>query len=103
MPKMSGNMVLPKVVNRYKESFTLSIMRPSRWGNPFSWEEGTLAKYLVTSREEAVAAYEPYARERLWDQLDMLSGHVLGCCCKPKSCHGDVLVRLFAEKFGLNL
>jgi hypothetical protein len=96
-------MILPRVVNRYKEPFTLLIMRPTRWGNLYSHQKGTLAKYLVKSREEAVAAYEPHAREHLWDDLHLLSGHVLGCCCKPKACHGDILVKLFAEKFGLAL
>jgi hypothetical protein len=89
---------LCKVVNKYKEPYTVYIDRGSKWGNPYSHLDGTKAKYKVNSREEAIESY----RSWLWNEIklgnitkeDLLSldGQVLGCYCKPKSCHGDVLV-----------
>jgi len=93
--------VIPNVVHCKKQSYTLYIGRPSKWGNPYSHKKGTLAEFLVESREEAVAKYEAYAREHLWDSLGELNGHVLGCWCHPLLCHGDILVKLFIERFEL--
>lgn len=87
------------VVNKYKEEYDVYIGRGSLWGNPFSHLPETKADYLVSDRDEAVAMY----REYLWHQLDQgfitrdnlrsLHGKRLGCFCKPKSCHGDVIVK----------
>ncbi len=30
-------------------------------------------------------------------ELRGLSGKKLGCCCKPKPCHGDIIVKTFVE------
>jgi hypothetical protein len=30
--------------------------------------------------------------------LDELEGKTLGCFCKPKPCHGDVLLELLSQK-----
>jgi hypothetical protein len=32
------------------------------------------------------------------ERLKELEGKALGCWCKPKSCHGDVLIKLIEEK-----
>lgn len=78
------------------------IGRPSKWGNPFSHRPGTAAKFLVSSREEAVAEYRRWIRTQplLVASLGELVGHRLVCWCKPKLCHGDVLVELVRERFG---
>ena len=34
----------------------------------------------------------------LWDELPELEGKTLACWCKPEACHGDVLLRLVAER-----
>jgi hypothetical protein len=88
---------MTKVVHCKKEPFDVYIGRPSKWGNPFSHLTGTKAQYKVASREEAI---EKYA-EWLAGQDDLLSclkaelkGKVLGCWCKPKDCHGDILLEL---------
>lgn len=86
----------PKVVHCKKEGFDVYIGRGSKWGNPFSHKEGTLAEHVVGSREEAIAKYEEYLlnNQELVDALPELKGKVLGCWCKPKACHGDVLLRM---------
>jgi hypothetical protein len=74
------------------------IGRGSRWGNPHSHKEGTLAVFKVDTRDEAVAAY----KKSLWfmiqtgavtkEDLIALDGKRLACYCAPQACHGDVLV-----------
>jgi hypothetical protein len=86
----------PRVVHCKREKFDIYIGRGSKWGNPFSHKEGTLAEHVVESREEAIAKYEEYllSNQELVDALPELRGKVLGCWCKPKACHGDVLLKL---------
>lgn len=84
-----------KVVHWKKEPFDVYIGRPSKWGNPYSHKEGTLAKYKVSTREEAVEKFREYLYESgLINDIHELKGKVLGCWCKPLSCHGDILVEL---------
>jgi hypothetical protein len=87
-----------KVVNLYKESYDVYIGRPrsgdstSIWANPFKL-------YCEDCRDEIIYNY----RKHLWKQIqqgivtrDMLialDGKILGCFCKPKSCHGDVIIK----------
>jgi hypothetical protein len=64
----------------------------SKWANPFTIRsEG--------SSEAAVARYRAYvlASPTLMASLDELRGKTLGCWCKPKPCHGDVLVHLLSR------
>jgi hypothetical protein len=96
----------PVVVNCKHDSYDIYIGRPGDWGNPFTHEiKETLAKYVVSSREEAIAAYRNYicSNEALMNRLEELSGKRLGCWCHPQKCHGDVLVELWKHKFGSNL
>jgi hypothetical protein len=83
------------VVNLKKEPYEVYIGRGSKWGNPYSHREGTLAKFTVNNRREAIKKYEEYllSNEDLLRDLTELKGKVLGCFCKPKSCHGDVLAK----------
>lgn len=90
-----------KVVHCKKAPFDVYIGRPSKWGNPFSHLSGTLAKFRVSSREEAVKRYEEYLLSRpdlVAAAKRELRGKVLGCWCAPKPCHGDVLARIANEK-----
>ncbi|KKN98902.1 hypothetical protein LCGC14_0141440 [marine sediment metagenome] len=66
------------------------------FGNPFSGiRDG--------GREKAIALYRKYFLERLKNdqefvaQVEKLKGKRLGCFCKPKACHGDVIVE-YLEK-----
>lgn len=87
------------VVNRHYEKFDVYIGRGSKWGNDYSHKEGTKASHKVDSVEEAIGCY----RLQLWhnikegfvtiDDLLALDGKRLGCYCKPRPCHGDVLVK----------
>ena len=86
-----------RVVNRRRERFDVYIGRPGPFGNPFSHMPGTLAKWRVASRDEAVARFrewflsQPALVERARREL---KGKVLGCWCKPASCHGDVIAEI---------
>ena len=91
----------PKVVHCKKEPFDVYIGRgirggeKSKWGNPYSHKDGTLAEFKVASRKESIEKFEEYllSNEELMSSLPELKGKVLGCWCKPKSCHGDILLK----------
>ena len=91
---------MSKVVHCKRKKYDVYIGRPSKWGNPFSHKEGTLAKYKVDTREEAVEKYREYILDNpvLLDALHELKGKVLGCWCKPLACHGDILIELIEER-----
>ena len=78
------------VVNLNDEEYDVYIGRGSDWGNPYPvWE--------FKNREDCLKAYKWYllnTRPDLLDRLDELKGKVLGCYCKPQSCHGDFLAEL---------
>lgn len=87
--------MIPRVVHCKKEEFDVYVGRGSKWGNPYSHKEGTLAEKVVGSRSEAIQKYEEYllSNEDLMRDLPKLRGKILGCWCKPKSCHGDILIK----------
>ncbi len=93
-----------KVVHFRKDPYDIYIGRGSKWGNPFSHKDGTLAKFRVGSRKEAIEKYEEWikAQPHLMESLHELKDKTLGCWCKPQSCHGDVLKKL-ADSIGKNL
>ena len=88
---------MTRVVHCKKESYDEYIGRPSELGNPFSHLPGTLANFRVDDREKAVSLFEVYARERIKNDplfaalIRRCYGKTLGCWCKPKACHGDVI------------
>lgn len=94
---------MPSVFNKYHNDApadAVYIGRPSKWGNPFSHLTSTIATYRVASREEAVTAYEDYLMScpvMVADAKRELKGKDLVCFCKPKACHGDVLLRIANE------
>src|SRR5580658_4280675 len=87
-----------RVVHCKNEPYDVYIGRPSKWGNPFSHLEGTLAQFKVHSRQEAIDAYRKWITEgdgrHLLENLHELEGKTLGCWCKPQACHGDILSEL---------
>lgn len=89
---------MTKVVHLKKEPYDVYIGRPSKWGNPFSHLNGTLAKFKVNSREEAVEAYRNWITkgegQYLLKDLHELQGKIIACWCAPLACHGDVLAEL---------
>lgn len=85
----------PTVVHVRKSPFDVYIGRTGHgfvntgWGNPF-----------VVGRDgevgECVLKYEQWIQiqPQLMARLHELRGKRLGCWCKPRACHGDVLARL---------
>ncbi|MCU6294794.1 DUF4326 domain-containing protein, partial [Escherichia coli] len=63
-------------------------------------DKQTKAEFIVATREESIEKFREYIIERISngevkiDDLLELAGKRLGCFCKPKSCHGDVLVEI---------
>ena len=90
-----------RVVHCKKESYDIYIGRPSIFGNPFTHikDKTTLAKFIVKNREEAIEKYKEWIlnQPEILSRLPELEGKTLGCWCKPKSCHGDVLVDLIKK------
>ncbi len=77
------------VVHRSKKRFDVYIGRPSRWGNPFViGRDG--------DREDVITKYRAWllTQPHLVARLPTLRGKILGCWCRPKLCHGDVLAEL---------
>jgi hypothetical protein len=75
----------------------------TKWSSPYG-----LSAYGKANpdRRDAIrlnAIYEEHIRSspELMDSLHELAGKRLGCWCSPAPCHGDVLVKLFKEKFGI--
>jgi hypothetical protein len=66
----------------------LYIGRGSKWGNPY--RIGTNG-----TRAEVIRKYRLYAEEKFsYADIQELRGRTLICYCKPKACHGDVLVSM---------
>lgn len=82
-----------------REGKYLYIGRPGPWGNPYSHEKDNLALYKVRNRAEAIECYEAWLLNRpdLLARLSELNGMWLGCWCRPKACHGEVLARFVAN------
>lgn len=87
------------VVHCKREPFDTYIGRGSKWGNPFTHKQGTKAKWVVGSVDEAIQKYVEWLgeQEELLKDIHELRGKVLGCWCKingDEPCHGDVLAEL---------
>ena len=82
---------------RTTDSYDIYIGRGSRWGNPFPISD-------KCPRKLAIAKYEVWIRRRpdLLAALPELAGKILGCYCPPLPCHGEVLLRLLREIYGLS-
>ena len=72
----------------------------SKWANPFTCLDWSVSKEEWVL-EDLVKCYENYVRKnpQLMNSLHELEGKQLGCWCKPGPCHGDVLVKLYKEKY----
>ena len=77
--------MMKQVVHCKKAPYDVYIGRPSKWGNPFTHRQDgkTLAKYIVSSRDEAVEAYREWIingeGKHLINDLHELKNKVLGC------------------------
>jgi hypothetical protein len=82
------------------------IGRGSPWGNPWTHLplDKTKAQYKVSTRGEAIGAYEHWIRYRLAmrepglrERILALDGKVACCYCRPLTCHGDALAKILQE------
>jgi hypothetical protein len=95
---------VPEVLNKRRSKIinnSVYVGRPSKWGNPFSHKEGTLAKFKGTSRNEAIQKHKEWINAFLAKDEDAinrlrkeLKGKDLVCWCKPAKCHADYLLEL---------
>ena len=84
---------------------TVVVARPTKWGNPYNWQEGVeiggeawakgaavdLFKELITRP----AKDDPRKPPTVEEVREQLRGKNLACWCKPNEpCHADVLLRL---------
>ena len=72
-----------------RRKYDVYIGRPSKWGNPFFIGEDGSRKDVIDKYEKDILS-----RLDLLADLHELRGKTLGCWCKPKLCHGDVLAKL---------
>ena len=94
-----------KVVNLIKDEFDVYIGRGSKFGNPYTHikNKNTKADYIVDSRADSINMYEKWLDNQIKNEqitkhdILELDGKRLGCYCKPKSCHGDILVKKIDE------
>jgi hypothetical protein len=95
-----------RIVNVRDEPYDVYIGRggETRWSNPYSHIRGKSAAIFKTkTRQEAIDLFEKDLRFTLKHDLDALqdflklNGKTLGCHCKPKSCHGDVIIKILSE------
>jgi hypothetical protein len=59
----------------------------SKWKNPYKGDN-------------CIEKYEEYIREnKLYNDIHELKGKELGCWCHPNPCHGNVLIKIYKEKY----
>lgn len=90
------------VLNKYRDKVpegAVSIMRPGFWGNPFAiGQDGDRDEVIQKYRTWLDAMLQSPQKEVFLAALKKLAeAPALVCCCKPKGCHGDVLVEKMQE------
>ena len=90
-----------KVVNIFKQPYDIYIGRKnidlgleeSIWANPFK-------KDINNDKKAFIEKYRQYiiSNDILYNKLEELEDKKIGCYCKPKKCHGDILKQLLEEK-----
>lgn len=78
-----------KVVHCNKEQYDVYIGRGSKWGNSFIIGKDGDRKTVIRKYKNKLLK-----NKILLSQLKELKDKTLGCHCKPKECHGDVLKEL---------
>jgi hypothetical protein len=76
-------------IGRYNSRFGAS-----KWGNPFT----------IGDRETLIKQYAVYLHSSglIADIYDLANAKRLGCWCKPRMCHGDVLKKYVDEWNGVD-
>lgn len=101
------------IENHSQDKNNFYIGRPSILSNPFNHikDKETLAKYVVSTREEAIKAYCHYFQEMyqtneefkktfddIFEKYKNGEDIYLECFCKPLSCHGDYIAKMLQKK-----
>lgn len=88
---------MPRVLNKYHITTPSDnqayIGRPSIFGNPFTIN-------VHGNREEVIEQYKKWIVDQpeiIKAAKEQLRGKDLVCFCAPKSCHGDVLIKIANE------
>lgn len=92
-----------KIVNIYKDNYDVYIGRAGKnkdgyFGNPFPLKKGEV-------RGSTIEKYKEYFYRRLKEDNEFknkilsLKGKILGCFCKPNSCHGDIIKEYLDKPF----
>lgn len=96
---------MTSVVNLYKEQYDVYIGRSGKgrdgyFGNPIRVDEVCdVCGDVHHSSGETLHCFEAYFNDRIMNddafklRVIELRGKRLGCFCKPKKCHGDIIVR----------
>lgn len=81
------------VVNIKNDEYDVYIGRGSKWGNPFKIG-------IDGDRNKVIKKYHIWIikQPELMSSLHELDGKILGCYCRPKVCHGDVLIYLIENE-----
>ncbi len=88
-----------RIVNRHKERFDVYIGRGTPWGNPsIVGQVCARCGELHADGAATLPCYRQWLHEQLQNPVianktKALLGRTLACSCKPKPCHGDILVR----------
>lgn len=73
---------------------------PFKIGDVYDWDSG---ESEVIDRRLSIDLYGVYFRTRVKHdgrfrrKVKRLKGKTLGCYCKPRDCHGDIIVRWLEE------
>ena len=93
---MTNETTVVNIKTTNEENVTM-IGRSTQFGNPFllSKDGGNY------TRRASVKEYEKWFYHKLESDIEFreavheLKGETLGCFCKPRACHGDVIVEYF--------
>lgn len=96
----AGRIIMPpEVVNMktcdppWGQSGDVRIDRGTIWGNPFRM-------YTEGDREHVIGMYERWLRGNqilLKELPELAKARRIGCVCKPRNCHGDILLKVMKE------
>lgn len=94
----------PVVLNRHvhgKPQGAVYVGRPSKWGNPFSWDKAAarVSTIEVVPKEEVLPRFQDWlskpAQARLVAEAKQeLRGRDLVCSCWPRPCHADTWLEI---------
>ena len=101
-----------RVVNLRKERYTVYIGRAGNgldgfFGNPVKLNSTCpICKGMHETRGSTLGCYEQYLRTKLVSSISftrrfeaLTNEDILGCFCKPDACHGDIMMKVWKEKY----